>query len=106
MDRPNLEAFLVFLEKKKTEKKLTVVLWCQIVDRNSVAPSSGDLQQRPAPPIGKIRNFDGKKTFSKKIDMPLLRPWPDFREGKCCGPQEKVRRKVLLGIFLKIQNSF
>ena len=46
-----LEAFLGFLSKNKMKAytKLTVVMCCQIVDRKSVAPSSGDFRRRPAP---------------------------------------------------------
>ena len=47
----HLEAFLDFLVKTKMKAytKLTVVMCCQIVARNSVAPSSGDFRRRPAP---------------------------------------------------------
>ena len=46
-----LEAIVGFLVKTKIKAhtKLTVVMCCQIVTRKSVAPSSGDFRQRPAP---------------------------------------------------------
>ena len=42
-----LEAFLGFLDKTKIKAytKLTVVMCCQIFDRKSVAPSSGDFRR-------------------------------------------------------------
>ena len=51
----HLEAFLGFLGKTKMKLRQnldldkTVVLSCPIVDRKSVAASSGDLQWQPAP---------------------------------------------------------
>ena len=35
--------------KIKNYTKLTVVMLCQIFDRKSLAPSSGDFHQRPPP---------------------------------------------------------
>ena len=47
----HLKAFLGFLVKTKMKayKKLTVAICCQIVARESVAPSSGDFRRWPAP---------------------------------------------------------
>ena len=44
------EAFLGFLGKTKMKayRKLTIVMYCQIVAKKSVAPFSGDFWRRPA----------------------------------------------------------
>ena len=52
--QPNLDTLrgiLGFLGKTKMKAytKLTVVMCCQIVDRKSVAPSSGEFWRRPVP---------------------------------------------------------
>ena len=53
--RPYLDMsreFLGFLAKtklKSADTKLTVVMCCQIFDKKSVAPSSGDFRQPPVP---------------------------------------------------------
>ena len=68
--------------KMKAYTKLTVLMCCQIVARKSVAPSRaifvGDWCR--GTPVDKIRNFEKKKSFSKIIITPLLRPRPEFRE--------------------------
>ena len=46
----------------KADTKITVVMGCQIVDRKSVAPSSGN--RRRGRPVGKNRNFD-KNLYSR-----------------------------------------
>ena len=70
-----LEAFLGLLVKSKMNTKLTVVMCCQILVRKSVAPSSGDFRQRPAPrySCGQDQEF-WRKSFSKIIITPLPRP--------------------------------
>ena len=74
-----LEAFLGFLVKIKMKayKKLTVVMCCQIVARKSVAPSSGDFcRGRPRARSGILKN----NYFFQKINSPVPRPLPEFRE--------------------------
>ena len=80
-----LEAFLGFLGKTKMKayKKLTVVLCCQIIDRKSVAPSSGNFRRRKVPwyVCGQDQEFRRKKSFSKIIITPVTRPRPEVRGG-------------------------
>ena len=85
--RPNsdtLRGIFGFLVKTKMKAytKLTVVMCCQIVARKSVAPSSGDFRRRPAPryACGPNQEFWRKKSFSKIIITPLLRPRPELRK--------------------------
>ena len=49
----NLEAseVLQVKTKMKADKKLTVVMCCQIIDKRHTAPSSGRFRRRPAPPL-------------------------------------------------------
>ena len=44
----NFRGVLGFLVKTimRADTKLTVVLWCQIIDRKSFAPSSGNFRRR------------------------------------------------------------
>ena len=49
--------------KMKAYTKLTVVMCCQIVDRKSVAPSSGD--RRRGTPVEKVRNFEENFVIEK-----------------------------------------
>ena len=53
----------------KAYKKLTVVMCCQIVARKSVAPSSSDFRQRPAPRYvcGQDQEFLRKQVLVKKL---------------------------------------
>ena len=65
MFKPNSDTFrdifwLPGLTKIKADKKLTVVMCCQIVARKSVAAISGGDQ-----PVDKIRNFEEKKVLVK-----------------------------------------
>ena len=67
MFRPNSDTFrgifgLPGQKKIKAYTKLAVVMCCQILDRKSVAQSSGDFggDRRRGRPVDKIRNFEEK----------------------------------------------
>ena len=63
----------------KVDTKLSVVMWCQIFDRKSIAPSSGDFagDRRRDRPVDKIRNFE-ITLFSKLLVRPLPRSRPEL----------------------------
>ena len=56
MFRPHLDLFMVVCRLPNTE--LTVVMWCHIFDRKSIAPSSGDFRRRSGRPVNQIGNFE------------------------------------------------
>ena len=88
MFRPNsdrlrgISGFLV-KTKMKAYTKQTVAMCCQVVARKSVAQSSGDIRQPPAPryACGQDQKFLRKKVLLIKIIItPLSRPRLDLRE--------------------------
>ena len=65
MFRPHLDVFIEVCGlpdqyKMKADTKITVVMWCQIFNRKSVAPSSGDFcgNRCCGRPVDKISNLD------------------------------------------------
>ena len=103
-----------------------VVIYCQIVDRKYVRHLAAiyGSNRRCGRPVDKITKYE-QKTLSKKINTPLLRPRPELCRGRATtenltqifSSSVKIflllkhhghlwsRPKVLLKIFLKIQNS-
>ena len=72
MCRPNVDTFRGMFgfpgQNRNESLHKTVVMCCQILDRKSVAPSSGDFggHRRSGRPVDNIGNFE-KKTLSIKL---------------------------------------
>ena len=66
----------------KAYTKLTVVMYCQIFNRKSVAPSGGNFAAAAGAAVGlwTRSGISREKKFSKMRSRPLPQPRPKFRK--------------------------